>query len=272
MNYYEILGVTRSASADEIKQSYRRLAMKYHPDRNGGDDTKFKEIQVAYDVLSDPAKRQAYDNPQPQFDQSIPPGFEQMFKHFGINMQFGGFEDLFGFRQPQKNKTINLETILTLEDAYLGKELMANITLPSGNDQLVNIKIPPGIEDGNTLRLSGMGDDRIQNAPRGDLHLTVRIKPHEKFTRNNDDLMCDLNLSVWDALLGKNIYVQTIEGKNLEVKIQAGIQHDQILGITGFGMPNIQTGQKGRLLLKIKIVIPTLLTEKQKELIRQAAE
>jgi curved DNA-binding protein len=146
MDYYNILGVDRSASQDDIKKAYRKLAAKHHPDR-GGDTAKFQEISAAYDTLSDPNKRSQYDNPQPQggFQQygGMPPGFEEMFRGFG-NSPFG---DIFGQRrqQPVRNRTLNLQTQITLEEAFKGKDLLANVQLPSGRDQLLEVKIPAGV-------------------------------------------------------------------------------------------------------------------------------
>ena len=188
MDYYNILGVSKQAGADEIKKAYRKLASQHHPDK-GGDTKKFQEVEEAYRTLSDPEKRQQYDNPQPQFGGGgfgggVPPGFEDIFSAFGG----GPFGDMFGRRQqPQRNKTLNMQTNVSLEEAFSGKNLMATVVLPSGKEQLIDVKIPAGIQDGVTLRLSGMGDDSIPNIPRGDIHLTVHVQPHSTFIRQGDD-------------------------------------------------------------------------------------
>ncbi len=269
-DYYEILGVARTATQEEIKKAYRKLASQHHPDK-GGDTKKFQEIQTAYDILSNPDKRAQYDNPQPQFREygGMPPGFEDI-----INQMFGGgsgFGDFFG-RRPQavRNRTLNLQTQITLEEAYNGKELVANVRLPSGRDQTLEVKIPPGIRNGVTLRLAGMGDDSISNVPRGDIHLTVNVLPHRTFKREEDDLVMDLNINCFDAILGKKIEFNTIDGKTLETTIPAGIQPGQTLNVQGYGMPNMTNPlMKGRLLVNINITIPTTLTDDQKEALKK---
>lgn len=266
-DHYQTLGVSKDASPDEIKKAYRSLASKHHPDK-GGDTAKFQEIQTAYATLSDPDKRQQYDNPRPEgFQQygGFPPGFEDIFSHFGGSP----FGDIFGQRRPQqaqRNRTLNMQTTITLEEAYAGKELIATITLPSGKDQTIEVKIPAGIQDGTTLRLAGMGDQSLANMPRGDIHLTIRIEEHSKFVRNGDDLLTTLKVNAIDAILGKTEQVTTIDGRVLEVKIAPGTQHGQMLGATGYGMPKMQDNRfKGRLLMQVNIVIPTNLTQTQLE-------
>jgi curved DNA-binding protein len=268
MDYYNILGVSKQAGADEIKKAYRKLASQHHPDK-GGDTKKFQEVEEAYRTLSDPEKRQQYDNPQPQgFQQygGMPPGFEDIFSAFGG----GPFGDMFGRRQqPQRNKTLNMQTNVSLEEAFSGKNLMATVVLPSGKEQLIDVKIPAGIQDGVTLRLSGMGDDSIPNIPRGDIHLTVHVQPHSTFIRQGDDLIRSVNVSCIDAMLGKAITVDTIDGKTLEIAVKAGTQPGQMLAATGYGMPNVNDNRfKGRMLVQINITIPEL-NDYQKDIIKQ---
>lgn len=268
-DYYETLGVARSATADEIKKAYRKLASQHHPDK-GGDTATFQKIEEAYRILSDPQKRAEYDNPQPHFQQhgGMPPGFEDM-----INQMFGGggFNDFFGRRpQPVRNRNLNLQTQITLEDAFHGKDLVANVRLPSGRDQTLEVKIPPGIRHGVTLRLAGMGDDSIGNIPRGDIHLTVNILPHRIFKREEDDLVMDLSINCFEAVLGKKVEFNTIDGKTLETSIPPGIQPGQTLNVQGYGMPNMSNPlMKGRLLININITIPTTLTADQKDALRK---
>lgn len=271
-DYYQTLGVDRNASQNDIKRAFRSLASKHHPDK-GGDTVKFQEIQAAYATLSDPQKKEQYDNPQPQgmhfTHGGMPPGFEDVFAQMfggGGNPFFGG-----GFRQPQpqRNRTLNLQTEITLEDAFYGKEMIANIQLPSGRNQTLEVKIPAGVRDGTTLRLAGMGDDSVGNVPRGDIHLTVNIHPHHVYQRQNDDLVRTLNVSCLDAIVGKTLTFDTLDNKTLEIVIQPGTQPGQILSVNGYGMPNITDNRmKGRLLIQVQITIPTL-TEQQKDLIRQ---
>jgi len=266
MNYYNTLGIDKSASQDDIKRAYRKLASQHHPDK-GGDVKRFQEIEEAYRTLSDPDKRAQYDNPpQQNFNfGGMPPSFEDIFAHaFGGNHPFA---DMFGRRnQPQRNRNLNMGIEISLEDAYAGKELLANVRLPSGKEQVIEVKIPPGIRDNTTMRLSGLGDDSNHQAPRGDLHITVHVLPHSFFARDNDDLIKELEVSCIDAMIGKKIMVDTIDSKTLEVNIAPGTQPNQLLSLYGYGMPNMHDNRmKGRLLLKVKITIPTFLTDEQKQ-------
>lgn len=267
-DYYNVLGVTRDSTPEEIKRAYRKLAALHHPDR-GGDTAKFQEIQAAYATLSDPEKRSQYDNPQPQFNNfaysgNFPPEFEDIISAFG-----GGFGGMFRRPQPQQNRTLNLSTEITLEDAYSGKDLVVSIKLPSGKDQILEIKIPRGTINGMKLRLAGMGDDTIPNLPRGDIHLTVFVKQHAFYHREGDDLIQNLDVNAIDAIVGSQYNIKTISGKTFEVKIPMGIQHGQMLAIHECGMPNLKDPTHfGRLLLKVNIVIPTNLTDSQKEILK----
>ena len=273
-DYYSILGVGKNADQNEIKQAYRKMAAKHHPDR-GGNTAEFQKIQSAYDTLGDPQKRSEYDNPQPQMGGfhfgggSMPPGFDDIFAQFA---GFGGPQFGFGFRQqPPRNKTLNIQTTITLEEAFEGKNLIANLTLPSGKNQTIEVKIPAGVQDGMVLRLNGMGDDSISNQPRGDIHLTINIHNHSIFRREGDDLVMPLKINAIDAMLGKTVKIKSIDGKQLEVNINPGTQHGQVLALQGYGMPNMNDNRYlGRLLLPVEIEIPTNLSEAQKDLLKKA--
>lgn len=258
-DYYQLLEIERTASPEEIKRAFRKQASIHHPDK-GGDTKKFQEIQVAYETLSDPEKRAAYDNPQPQFQQfgGMPPGFAEMFAQ-----AFGGFS-------LQRNKNLTLQTRITLEDAFNGKEITFSIKLPSGREQLCDIKIPRGIQDGTTLRLAGMGDDSFPNIPRGDVHLTVHVLPHNVFHRQGDDLITKLEVDALSAIVGRNFNVETLDKRILEIKIKPGTQHGTLMAAAGYGMPNMQDNRfLGRLLIQVDIKIPTTLTQEQIEKIKE---
>jgi curved DNA-binding protein len=270
-DHYTTLGVNKQASSDEIKKAYRKLASQHHPDK-GGNKEKFQEIQAAYAVLGDEGKRAEYDNPQPQWNNAGGGfgGFEDILRNFG------GFGDIFGnrthFHQPQpRNRVLNLQTAVTLEEAFAGKDLVANIQLPSGRDQIINVKIPAGVNDGTVLRLREIGEDTHPNMPRGDVHLSVSVMPHSIFARQGDDLVKEISIDAFDAMLGTNITVDTLDGKTLNITIKEGTQSGTILSAHGYGMPNMHNNNfKGRLLLPIKITIPTNLSDNQKTLIKQA--
>lgn len=268
-DYYNILGVTKNADQEEIKRAYRSLASKHHPDK-GGDTAKFQEIQEAYATLSDPQKRAEYDNPRPQMGGfhfhhgQMPPEFQDIFSNFG----FPGF---FGQRQQaQRNRTLNLNAQINLKEAFEGKTLLANIKLPSGRDQMLEVKVPPGIRDGGVIRLQGMGDDSISNMPRGDLQLTIHITDMLGYERVEDDLYKLIKVNCIDAILGKKINIISIDNKLLEVSIPEGCQHGQKLALHGHGMPNIKDARmRGRLIIVIELFVPTNLNFQQKELLKQ---
>lgn len=269
-NYYEILGIDKNASEQEIKKAFRSLALKYHPDR-GGDIEKFQEINNAYNTLIDPELRRQYDNPSPKFSQNFN-GFEFNFGNSADFEQFfrnGGLHEMFGFhRRPQTNSNLHLQTSISLEEAFSGKDLEATISLPSGREQIINVKIPPGIHEGTTLRLAGIGDDTIAGIPRGDVLLTIHINEHPYYKRMGDDLIQEVEIDCIDAMLGTSVDIISIDGRTLNTQIPAGSQCDTVLGLQGYGMPNFNVPNKrGRLLVKIKIKIPTL-TDEQREIVK----
>ena len=271
-DYYKILGIDKNASQEEIKRAYRKLAMKHHPDRNGGDDKQFKEIQEAYDILSNEQSKQQYDHrPSNEFHQfgGMPHGFDDIFEQmFGRS----GFQDLFNRNRPstQKNKTLNLKVSIRLEDVFFGKNFVISVKLPSGKDQLIEINVPPGIENNSNIRYTGIGDDSISSAPRGDIIVNIVIEKDAQFERNGVDLIKTIELTMWDAALGTNLIVDTIDKKQLEVKINPGIQPGQIISLTGQGLPYYNSTERGRLLLICNVKIPVLLTDEQKSLLEQS--
>lgn len=277
MDYYKTLGVAKNASEDEIKKAYRKLAMKHHPDRTGGDDAEFKKIQEAYATLSDSQKRAQYDNPQPQgfggfdFGGGVPPGMEDILSQmFGGGFGGGPFGNSFRQRQPQRNNTVGLQTQITLEEAYAGKEIIASFKLPSGGERTIEVKIPPGIQNGTTLRVQGVGEHIHTHLPPGDVHLTINVLPSSEFYRDGDDLVKELEISVWDAILGKDITVNCIGGRQVVATVPPGVQPGATLRLHGYGMPNQRDSRfRGNMMLKLKIVIPTNLTETQKDLVKQ---
>ncbi len=270
MDYYSILGLKKGASSEEIKKAYRSMAMKHHPDR-GGDEQKFKEISQAYDFLSDPEKKKMVDmgvdpaQAQQGFGQQGPfefhfntGNFEDMFNSFG----FGGFN-----RRIQKNKSFNINIELTLEEVLTGKDINAEIGIPGGRKKLVSISIPPGIEHGQQIRYQGMGDHSITHLPPGDLICRIFVKEHAKFKRQDNDLITEVTITVWEAMLGTDIEIDTLEKRRLKVTIGRGTQPDTIFSCRGEGIPDSRTLRRGNLLIRIKVLIPKTLSDEQIKLI-----
>ncbi len=274
MDYYSTLGINRNASQDEIKKAYRKMAMQHHPDR-GGDEKKFKQISEAYEILSDPQKKQMVDmGVDPKNQHHGGGGFNQgPFEfHFGS----GNFEDIFGnfgfggFRHHvQRNKTISLVVDLTLEDVLRGKDLDAEVIIPNGRKKIININIPAGIEEGQQIRYQGMGDNSIPNIPAGDLIVNVRVIPHRTYRREGDNIVVEKTVSAWEAMVGSKIDIETLDNKRLEINVPAGSQPDTILSCRGEGLPNMRNRQRGHLLVKIKVQIPKIVENEKIDLIEK---
>lgn len=274
MDYYAALGLQRGASDEDIKKAYRKLAMKHHPDR-GGDEKKFKEISTAYDALTNPEKKRIIDmGGDPNAQPGMGGGFNQgPFEfHFGtgdLNDLFGNFGFGGGFNRARKNKSLNINVEVTLEDVLKGKDINAEVSIPGGQRKMINIAIPPGIESGQQIRYEGMGDNSISNLRPGDLLVNVMIRPHPVFAREGNNLIMERELSVWDAMLGTAIDINTLDGKTLSINIPAGTQPETMMRITGEGLPHMRTRQRGNLFLKIKVTIPKNLNQNQIEKVNQ---
>jgi curved DNA-binding protein len=270
MDYYNTLGITKSASEADIKTAYRKMAMKHHPDR-GGDEKKFKEVTEAYETLSDPQKKQ-------MFDMGVDPNAQHTSYRQGSPFEFhfntGNFEDVFsnfgfGGRPARKNKTLNVNIEVALEDILKGRVIDAEIGIPNGNKRLVNIEVPPGIESGQQIRYRGMGEHTLKDVPPGDLIVNILVKQHSVFQRQGDMLMIKKFISPWDAILGSEITIETIDKKTLTIGIPAGTQPDTVLSCRGEGLPNMRTKVRGNLLIKIQIEIPKNLNSEQKDVVEQ---
>lgn len=274
MDYYKTLGVSKNASQDEIKKAYRKLASKHHPDR-GGDTKKFQEIQVAYDVLSDDQKRAEYDNPSPQFGgfdgngwrftSGNPEDFENIFN------QFGFFGQRPGARQ-RRNKNLNVRVTMTLEEILEGKTVIGSLTLPSGRDQPIDLKIPKGVKHGDVIKYSSLGDDSIPGIPRGDVIVTIEELAHYNFIRDGDNLRMEYNVSAFDAILGTVIRITSIDNTTLEIKVPAGSQPGTTLSCSDYGMPKYNSNQRGKLYIKLNVVIPKNISDEDKKLISNLKE
>ena len=273
MDYYSSLGLQRGASDADIKKAYRSMAMKHHPDRTGGDDTKFKEIQQAYEFLSDPDKKRMIDagidpNNQNQGFGGFHGQQANPFEfHFGTgdlhdifgNFGFGGF----GQRPQQKNRSFSINVEITLEEVLKGKELNAEVGIPGGPKKVINISIPPGIEHGQQIKYEGMGDTSIPHLRAGDLIVNLVVRPHAIYRREGSSLIYDHTVSVWDAMIGTKLDIRTLDGKQLSINVPPGTQPDTILSCRGEGLPDIRTRQRGNLLIRINIEIPRNLSPLQ---------
>ena len=279
-DYYEVLGVNRNASPEEIKRAYRKVALQHHPDKNPGDQTaeeKFKEASNAYDVLSDPEKRKIYDIRGHAGVHNAGfqgyTNFEDIFTNFGDifgREVFGNFGDVFGDVFSRENPTGfgrqrrgNLRTKLTIpfEESILGAEKRIQV-----NDRTLTIKIPAGIKDGQSLRLTGQGD-LTASGQRGSLIVKIAVQPHPNFQRENLDLVTQVTVPFTRAALGGKVRVPTLKG-DIDLKIPAGTQPDQQLRVRGAGVVD-SSKRKGDLRVQIKIEIPRSLTRKQKELLKE---
>lgn len=249
-DYYQTLGVNKTATQEEIKQAYRKLAGKHHPDR-GGDTKQFQKIQEAYDTLGDQNKRSNYDTPRPQMNEwqfhSGSP-FDDMFTQFGFGTPR---------RQSPKNKSMNVQVTVTLEEILSGKKVVGNIQLPSGRDQYIELQIPPGIKNGDTVRFTGLGDDSVPGIPRGDLIAVIRELRHNRFTRNGMDIHAAVKASVFDIIIGGKIKIQTLDDKTLEIDIPKGFSLNSSLCCNGHGVPHPNYhSQRGNLFVNLEITIP----------------
>ena len=285
-DYYSVLGLNKGVSDDEIKKAYRKLAMKYHPDRNEGDskaESKFKEISEAYAVLSDKQKRDKYD----QFGSE---GFHQKFSQEDIFRDFDINEILRGFgfgtssgnpfqggfsgggfgsnpfqqqHRPDPNPPpLTKELSISFEEAALGAQKSISISR-NGTVENTNIKIPAGISNGKILRLKGKGHLNNNGKKQGDLHLKIKVLPHPLFRRESENIVIDTEIKLTEAILGTTIEVQTLNGIK-GVIIPPGTQNNAKLRLKGVGLKSA-TGGRGNQLVNIKVLIPENLTEEQKK-------
>lgn len=288
-DYYKVLGVPKSATDDEIKKAYRKLAIKYHPDKNQGNkeaEAKFKEIAEAYEVLKDPDKRRKYDemganwkyyqqygSPRDGFSQYGPDRSSFSFEG-DINDLFGnagGFSDFFqsffgGGRQrstayAMKGEDYRAEATITLEEAYHGTSRLIEL-----NNQKLRIKIKPGIQSGQLLRIKGKGALGLQGGPAGDLLINVQIEKHPLYTRKENDLYKQVKVDLYTAVLGGKIEVETLKGK-VKVNVPQGTENGKLLRIKNRGMPYYDQNDKfGHLYIRIEVEMPKHLSNEEIEL------
>ena len=303
-DYYQILGVSKTATDKEIKQAYRKLARKYHPDLNPNNKTaqeKFKEINEANDVLSDPEKRRKYDtlgaNWQ-QYEQYQRAGGQGPFQWGGQGTQYrtvspedfesifgggdaGGVSDFFrtffggGFgggagtrtqARPRRGQDIEQEIDISLDEAYRGAARLVD-----KDARRLEIKIPAGVKTGSKIRYGGEGMPGAAGGSAGDLYLRVQVMPHPAFERQGDDLHGDLPVDLFTALLGGEATLQTLKGQ-LVVKIPPETQSGKIFRLAGQGMPRLnESNSFGDLYAKVRVVLPEHLTPEERELVQKLA-
>ena len=292
-DYYKILGISRNASTDEIRKAYRKLAMQYHPDRNPGDsqsEERFKEVNEAYQVLSDSQKKAHYDrvgseysnwqqrgSGQPggfdwsQFSRGAPGGTRVNVEDFGDDLFSDFFRSIFGgmggagatrgSSAGRGSQAYQQQVEISLEDAFNGATLQIQT-----DGKRKQVKIPPGVRTGSKVRVAGAGPNGL------DLYLIVEVKEHKNFTRKGNNLHTTAKVSAFTAILGGEAEVETMTGK-VKLTIPAGTQPEQVFRLANRGMPHLKdTTTKGDLLVRLKVDIPRYLSSKQRELLEEASK
>ena len=286
-DYYKVLGVERSATQDQIKKAYRKLAVKYHPDKNPGDkaaEEKFKEISEAYQVLGNEDSRKKYDELGANWKQYENMGYgDQDFQGFGGQgfEGFGGsgFSDFFDMffgdfgggrgrarTRAMKGQDLTATIDMTLREAYAGSQRMFKI----GGDT-IKISIKPGVKDGQTLRVKGKGHPGMNGGENGDLLMKINVLQDPVYQRDGDDLIRTVNIDVYTAILGGKIEIDTLKG-DVSVPIKPQTQNNSMLRLKGLGMPHYGKEGNGSLLLKVQLMLPNHFSDKELELIKQAKE
>jgi DnaJ-class molecular chaperone len=293
-DYYQVLGVPRTASADDIRKEYRNLARKHHPDLNPGDksaEDRFKGINEAYEVLNDVEKRKQYDqlaaNPRAAGGFRPPPRtngsthFDNGGESFAGGQESEDFGDLLegllnrhrgqrgGGNFRMAGEDINATIPLTLEEAHRGVKRSIKLAGADVEAKSLEVTIPPGVRDGSAIRLVGQGDPGTDGSPAGDLYLHVNIEPHPLFQLLGDDIQMDLPVTPWEAVLGAKVNVPTLD-RQVEMKIPAGSQAGQRLRLREQGLKR-RAGGRGDEYVKLKIVVPLAPTAREKELFEHLA-
>jgi curved DNA-binding protein len=299
-DYYKVLGIEKNASDDEIKKAYRKLAMKYHPDKNQGKksaENKFKDISEAYEVLHDPEKRSKYDRLGSSWNQYHQEGgtdqdfnWSEWFNSrkekrkpagetMGDFFNSGGsgvsdfFEKIFGegfrsrqnySRTPRKGEDLNATVEVTLEDIFRGTSIVLD-----SEGQKIEVAIKPGIPDGQKLKISGKGKSGGSGGKNGDLFITVKVAEHKRVSRNGDDINIQLTIDLYKAILGGTTKIRTF-GDTLQVNIPPEMQQGKKLLVKGQGFPKYNSkGERGDLYITFDIKLPTGLTEEEIQLFRK---
>lgn len=287
-DYYKTLGVPRTASADEIKKAFRKLARQHHPDA-GGDEAKFKEINEAYEVLSDDKKRKIYDQYGTADANRIPQGwgegdFGDIFGGFGSWSEildsirrgegafgtdwsmdgFGGFGGSQRASRPRKGQDMSVSLTVSFDEAFSGTEKTVSLRIPGRSDtETLTVKVPAGAVDGGRLRFKGKGAPGENGGSAGDLLITTKIAPHPYFKRNGADVLLDVPVSIAEAALGASIVVPTPAGAKVRVRVPAGTQDGAVLTLRGKGAAKVKGSGSGDLKLTVKVCVPKTMNERQ---------
>jgi DnaJ-class molecular chaperone len=301
-DYYEILGIKRNASEDEIKRSFKKLARKYHPDVNPGDkraEDRFKEISEAYAVLSDAEKRRQYDmmghsafaGGSPWGDRGAPQNVEDILREFDLGDIFGSFFGGAGGRAsrgresgfwgsprpagPTKGQDVNYSMEISFDDSLKG--MSTTITVPKTETnggrfrqttERIQVKIPTGVSNGSKIRLGGKGELSRDGGPPGDLYIITKVRPHKYFERKGDNLYLDLPISIGEAVLGTRVEIHTYEGTT-RMTIPPWTQNGQTFRLTGKGAPHLKGSGKGDLYVTARVQIPSHVDDESADLIRE---
>ncbi len=303
-DYYQILGVARTASADEIKQAFRKLARLHHPDvakNKAAGEAKFKEINEAYEVLGDPAKRARYDEMGPNWQadagSSVPPRGPRGRRSGSApeaDFEFGGtgfsdfFESFFSDRRArgraaeydeevfsQPGRDIEADLLVTLEEVLHGSQRKVTLRRPEmdgvpGRNNTYQVRIPPGMREGQKIRLAGQGGPGHGGGEAGDLYLRVRLARHPDFTVQGDDLHCDLDLAPWEAVLGVKAKLPTLDGTTV-LRVAANTETGTKLRVRQLGLPR-EDGTRGDLYALVRIVTPPIVSAAERALWEQLAQ
>ncbi len=284
-DYYKTLGVEKGASEEEVKKAFRKLAHTYHPDKSGGDETKFKEVSEAYSVLSDKKKRQQYDAYGSAGANSGFGGFESSsggfsgfdFSGFGSQAGFDSgdlgdvLSSIFGGRRVRRGRDIAVDIELSFQESIFGVERKVVINSKLVKQKEVSINVPAGIDSGQMIRLSGMGETMEGGLP-GDLYVKVHVRKHPHLRKEGYNLIMELRVKLSDVLLGGERTIATLDGE-ITLKIPAGSKHGTILRVKGRGVPHSassrQSSGRGDLYVRISIQIPDKISKEARKLVEE---
>ncbi len=272
-DFYKILGVAKDVSEAELKKVYRKLAKENHPDLHPGDakaEARFKDISEAYDVLSDKDQRREYDAIRAmgggaRFQQGpgSAGGFEDVFSNlFGGGFPQGGFGGFGGFGGPQRGQDLSTSSTIDFIDSIKGTTLKINV-----GSETVNLKVPAGIQDGQKLKVSGKGQSSPNGGPKGDLVVTIKVKPHAVFSRDGDNVRVTVPVTIAEAILGATIQVPLLGEAPVKLKVAPGTPNGRTLRVKGKGVQ--RAGKEGDLLATVEIAVPSHVSDKAAKLIEQ---